>query len=148
MKYDVVYGTIVFAHVVSAVLSIGPLVLLMPVIKRLHGVKEEIEEIYLAIIKVIIRVVMHAGHVLVFTGVLLLILGPWPWYTSWVIMTIAVMLLSGVFLAKGFTFVLRRFHDPDVDKKDILFRLNRTSWIYLGLMLIMLWLMVEKPMLW
>ncbi|KXH87106.1 hypothetical protein [Sporosarcina sp. HYO08] len=148
MKYDVVYGIIVFAHVVSAVLSIGPLVLLMPVIKRLHGVKEEIEEIYLAIIKVIIRVVMHAGHVLVFSGVLLLILGPWPWYTSWVIMTIAVMLLSGVFLAKGFTFVLRRFHDPGVDKKNILFRLNRTSWIYLGLMLIMLWLMVQKPMLW
>ncbi|MBE1554283.1 hypothetical protein [Sporosarcina limicola] len=143
-----IYGTIIFLHVVSAVLSIGPLFILMPIIKRLRGVETEIEKVYLSIINVIIRAVMHAGHVLVFTGVLLIILGPWPWYTSWVVMTLAVMLLSAVFLAKGFTFVLRRFHDPKQDKNAILNSLNRTSWIYIGLMLIMLWLMVQKPMFW
>lgn len=143
-----IYGAIVYLHVISAVLSIGPLFILMPIIKRLRGVETIVEEVYLTVVNVIIRLVMHAGHVLVYTGVLLLIFGPWPWYTSWVIMTLAVMLLSGVFLAKGFTVVLRRFKNPNADKNKILDRLNTTSWIYIVLLLIMLWLMVQKPMLW
>ncbi|MEK5037773.1 DUF2269 family protein [Sporosarcina sp. FSL K6-3457] len=143
-----IYGIFVFLHVLSAVISIGPLTLLMPVIKRLHGVEASIEQAYLSVIKVVIRIVMHAGHVLVVSGVLLLILGPYPWTTSWVILTLVILLLSGVFLSKGFTVVLRRFHNPDADKNDILKRLMITSWIYLGLMLIMLWLMVQKPMFW
>ncbi|WP_339251157.1 hypothetical protein NSQ43_13980 [Sporosarcina sp. FSL W8-0480] len=142
------YGTIVFVHVVSAVLSIGPLFLLMPSIKRLRNVDTSSESAYLSVIKVIIRIVMHAGHALVVSGALLILTGPWPWYTSWVIATLAVMLLSGVFLSTGFTRVLRRYHLPDSDKGEILTVLNRTSWIYIGLMLIMLWLMVQKPMLW
>lgn len=142
------YGILVFLHVLSAVLSIGPLTLLMPVIKRLHGVEASIEQAYLSVIKVVIRIVMHAGHVLVVSGVLLLIFGPYPWTTSWVILTLAVLLLSGVFLSRGFTIVLRRFHNLDADKTDILKRLMITSWVYLGLMLIMLWLMVQKPMFW
>jgi len=143
-----IYGAIVYLHVISAILAIGPLFILMPIIKRLRGVETIVEEVYLTVVNVIIRLVMHAGHVLVYTGVLLLIFGPWPWYTSWVIVTLAVMLLSGVFLAKGFTIVLRKFKNPDADKNKILNRLNITSWIYIGLLLIMLWLMVQKPMLW
>src|SRR5690606_26637123 len=108
MKY--MYGTIVFVHVVSAVLSIGPLFLLMPSIKRLRNVDTSSESAYLSVIKVIIRIVMHAGHALVVSGALLILTGPWPWYTSWVIATLAVMLLSGVFLSTGFTRVLRRYH--------------------------------------
>jgi len=147
MKLDL-YGTIIFIHAVSAVLSIGPLFILMPIIKRLRGVETDIEAAYLSVINVTIRIVMHAGHVLVTTGTLLLIFGPWPWYTSWVVTTIAILLFSGVFLAKGFTFVLRRFNNPEIDKNSILSRLNITSWIYIGLMLVMYWLMVQKPVLW
>lgn len=142
------YSTIVFLHVISAVLSIGPLFVLMPIIKRLRGVDMLIEEAYLSIIRVVIRIVMHAGHVLVFTGVLLIIIGPWPWHTSWVVMTIVVMGISAVFLATGFTRVLREIDVPGVNKNKLLTRLNRTSWIYIGLMIIMLWLMVQKPMFW
>ena len=139
---------IIFLHVVSAVLSIGPLFILMPIIGRLRGADASIEKAYLSIINVIIRMVMHAGHVLVFTGVLLILFGPWPWYTSWVLLTLAVMAVSAVFLATGFTRVLRKFNDPGKDKDKILTRLKKTSWQYIGLMLIMLWLMVEKPILW
>lgn len=142
------YSTIVFLHVISAVLSIGPLFVLMPIIKRLRGVDMLIEEAYLSIIRVVIRIVMHAGHVLVFTGVLLIIIGPWPWHTSWVVMTIVVMGISAVFLATGFTRVLREIDVPGVNKHKLLTRLNRTSWIYISLMIIMLWLMVQKPMFW
>jgi uncharacterized membrane protein len=143
-----VYGIIVFIHVVSAVLSIGPLFLLMPIIKKLRGVELDSERAYLSIIKIIIRMVMHAGHVLVVSGVLLLIFGPWPWHASWIIATIVVLLVSGVFLSKGFSVVLRRFNVEGFSKTDILNRLNTTSWIYIGLMLVMLWLMVQKPILW
>lgn len=142
------YGTMVFVHVVSAVLAIGPLFLLMPTIKRLRNVDLPTENAYLTIIKVIIRLVMHAGHVLVVSGALLLLMGPWPWYTSWVIATLAILLISGVFLSSGFTKVLKRYHLPGSNKGEILTVLTKTSWIYIGLMLIMLWLMVQKPMLW
>lgn len=142
------YGTIVFMHVVSAMLSIGPLFILMPIIKRLRGVERDIEGAYLSVINVIIRIVMHAGHVLVVSGVILLLVGPWPWYTSWVVMTVFVMGVSAVFLATGFTRVLRVFNNPGTSKHKMLNRLNRTSWLYIGLMLIMLWLMVQKPNFW
>src|SRR6185437_717296 len=102
MKLDF-YALIIFIHVVSAVLSIGPLFILMPTIKRLRGVDMDVENAYLSIVNVVIRIVMHAGHALVVSGVLLLIFGPWPWYTSWVVATVAVLLLSGLFLSRGFT---------------------------------------------
>lgn len=147
MGFDL-YGTIVFLHVISAVLTIGPLFILMPIIKRLRNISMDIEAAYLSIINIIIRLVMHAGHVLVFTGVLLIILGSWSWFTSWVVMTVLVMGVSAFFLATGFTRVLRLFNTPGTNKNDMLNRLNRTSWLYIGLMLIMLWLMVQKPNFW
>lgn len=143
-----VYGIFVFLHVVSAVIAIGPLFLLLPVIRRLHGADSQIEEAYLSVIRVTIRIVMHAGHALVVTGVLLLILGPWPWHSSWVIMTIIVLLLSAVYISRGFTQVLRNFNKPGIDKNNIIRRLGQTAWTYIGLMLIILWLMVQKPMIW
>lgn len=142
------YRTIVFSHVVSAVLSIGPLFIIIPLINRLIHLNEEVEAIYLSIIHTIVRIVMHAGHVLVLTGGLLIIIGPWPWHTSWVVMTVVVMGLSGVFLATGFTRVIRRFQEPEMDKLFVLQKLKRTTWVYIGLMLLMLWLMIQKPMFW
>ena len=142
------YAIIIFLHVVSAVLAIGPLFILLPVIRRLRGVETGIEKVLLSVIKAIIRLVMHAGHALVVTGVLLIALGPWPWHTSWVIMTVFVMLVSAFFLATGFTRVLRDFNAPGTLKSELLNRLTKTSWLYIGLMLIMLWLMVQKPILW
>ena len=147
MKLDF-YSAVVFIHVVSAVISIGPLFILMPVIKRLRGVQSDVELAYMSVIKVTIRIVMHAGHVLVFSGALLIITGPWSWHTSWVVMTIIVLAISGFFLATGFTRVLRTFNIPGINKNELLDRLNRTSWLYIGLMLVMLWLMVQKPNFW
>ncbi|PID15369.1 hypothetical protein CSV63_06165 [Sporosarcina sp. P34] len=142
------YGAIVYAHVVSAVISVGPLFLLLPLIRRLRTAKAEVEDIYLAFIRVIIRLVMHSGHVLVVTGILLILFGPWPWNTSWVILTIGVMLLSGFFLATGFSSVLKRFHESGNDKETVVNKLQRTAWIYIGLLMVMLWLMVQKPAVW
>ena len=142
------YGAIVFAHVVSAVVSVGPLFLLLPLIRRLRTAKAEAEDIYLAFIRVIIRLVMHSGHVLVVTGILLILFGPWQWHTSWVILTLGVMLLSAFFLATGFSSVLKKFHESGNDREAVVDKLRRTAWIYIGLLLVMLWLMVQKPAVW
>ncbi|ARF13372.1 MULTISPECIES: hypothetical protein [Sporosarcina] len=142
------YGAIVFAHVVSAIISVGPLFLLLPLIRRLRTAKAEAEDIYLAFIRVIIRLVMHSGHVLVVSGILLILFGPWPWHTSWVVLTIGVMLLSGFFLATGFSSVLKKFHESGNDRDAVVNKLQRTAWIYIGLLMVMLWLMVQKPAVW
>lgn len=142
------YGAVVFAHVVSAVISVGPLFLLLPLIRRLRMAVGEAEEIYLAFIRVIIRLVMHAGHVLVVSGILLIWFGPWPWHTSWVVLTVGVMLLSAVFLATGFSSVLKKFHEIGADREATINKLRRTAWVYISLLLIMLWLMVQKPTVW
>lgn len=142
------YGAIVYAHVLSAVISIGPLFLLLPLIRRLRNAKTAAEDIYLAIIRVIIRLVMHAGHVLVVSGALLILLGPWPWHASWVVLTLAIMLVSGVFLATGFSRVLKKYHEFSGSKEQTLDKLRRTAWVYISLLLVMLWLMVQKPAIW
>lgn len=142
-----VYNLFVYLHVVSAIVAIGPLFVLMPLIRKLRGAVSEKESAYLSVIRAIIRMVMHAGHVLVFTGTILLIIGPWPWNTSWILATWAIMLVSVVFLAKGFTSVLKKFHQSAI-KHQVLNRLRSTSWLYIGLLLLILWLMVQKPMLW
>ncbi len=142
------YGAIVFVHVVSAIISVGPLFLIFPIIRRLRSAKSEAEGIYLALFRVIVRLVMHSGHVLVVSGILLILFGPWPWHTSWVIVTLGVMLLSAFFLATGFSSVLKKFHMSGNDRTAVINKLQRTAWIYIGLLLVMLWLMVQKPAFW
>lgn len=142
------YTIIVYIHVVSAVASVGPLFLLFPIVKRLKSANIGEETMLLSLFKWTIRFVMHSGHVLVVSGVLLLIFGPWPWYTSWVIVTIALMLLSIVFLASGFTAVLKRFAGEPVNRQALLAKLTQTSWLYIGLLLVLLYLMVAKPAFW
>lgn len=141
------YDIILYFHIVSAILAIGPLFVLLLVIKKLNGVQQEIERSYLSLISVAVRFIMHSGHALVLTGALLILFGPWPWHTSWVMMTLGVMLLSAFFLANGFTKVLRRFEQA-ADKSAVLQKLWNTTWVYILLMLVMLWLMVHKPILW
>lgn len=147
MNFDY-YITFVFLHVTSAVLAIGPLFIIIPTIKKLQKTVGAGEAAYISMINIIVRIVMHAGHALVTTGVILILLGPWPWYTSWVIMTVIIMLLSAVFLATGFSKVTRQFNMPNTNRQRVLNQLSRNTWIYIVIMLILLWLMVQKPILW
>ncbi|WJY27902.1 hypothetical protein [Sporosarcina trichiuri] len=142
------YTLIVYVHVVSAVVSVGPLVVLFPLIRKMRTASAGEESMLLSLFKWTIRFVMHAGHVLVVTGVLLLIFGPWPWYTSWVIVTVGVMMLSIVFLASGFSKVLSRFPDEPENRDGLLRTLKETAWRYILLLLVMLYLMVAKPSFW
>ena len=142
------YTVIVYLHVVSAVASVGPLFLLFPMISRMRTAVKVEETMLLSLFKWTIRFVMHAGHVLVVTGVLLILFGPWPWYTSWVIVTLGIMMLSVVFLASGFSVVLKQFSTEPENREALLTKLTKTSWKYIGLLLVMLYLMVAKPSFW
>ena len=142
------YTVIVYIHVLSAVASVGPLFMLFPIISRIRKAVSREEATLLSLFKWTIRFVMHSGHVLVVSGVILILIGPWPWYTSWVIVTLGIMMLSIVFLASGFSVVLDRFPKEPQNREELLKKLLNTSWRYIGLLLIMLYLMVAKPSFW
>ncbi len=142
------YRFLIFIHVVSAVASIGPFFILLPIIKKLIHAKEEELFAYLSTFKFVVRLSKHAGHVLVGSGVLLVLLGPWTWGTPWIVMTLVIMFLSLFFLARAFTPKLKGFEEDGHDRVVLAKKLNKTVWIYISLLLAMLWFMVTKPYLW
>lgn len=142
------YTVILFAHIFSAILSIGPFFVLVPLVKRMKNVPDLVLESQIVTFKSAIRLVKHAGHVLVTTGVLLIWQGHWPWSTSWIVMTLAVMFGSVFFLARAFKPVLRKFDEPEADRSSLIRKLDHSIWLYIFLLLVMLWLMVAKPQLW
>jgi len=142
------YTFIIFIHVISAVLSIGPFFVLFPLLNRMKGKSKEMIDTSLEVFQAAIRLVKHAGHVLVGSGILLVWQGNWPWTTSWVIMTILVMVSSIVFLARAFKPNIREFHAGTIDLDTLIKKLKANVWKYILLLLIMLWFMVAKPNLW
>lgn len=142
------YSILLYAHIMSAILSIGPFFVLVPLIKRMATAKGEVLQAHIATFKSATRLVKHAGHVLVGSGILLIWQSAWEWSASWIVLTLAVMVGSIFFLARAFTPVLRKFNDPQADQTAIVKKLNRSLWIYIFLLLLMLWFMVDKPILW
>lgn len=142
------YTLMLFAHIMSAILSIGPFFVLIPLLKRMEGVAENVLEAQIQTFRSAIRLVKHAGHVLVASGVLMVWLGYWPWSTSWIVVTLAIMFASVFFLARAFKPTLKKFETLGTDRKNLIRKLNRSVWIYIFLLLVMLWLMVAKPQLW
>lgn len=144
------YLFIVFIHVLSAVVSVGPLFVLFIVLKKMQesDLAIAMEKPYIAIFRYVVRLIKHAGHVLVGSGILLVYLGPWPWTTPWIVLTIGLMVVSIFFLARGFSSTLKKFNDPTIDRLFLINKLHKATWIYIILLVLMLALMVVKPNLW
>ncbi|WP_066295280.1 hypothetical protein [Bacillus sp. FJAT-29937] len=145
---DTLYRFILYIHVGSAVLSIGPFFVLIPIAKKLRAAEHEVQLAYLDIFRLSVRLVKHAGHLLVGSGALLIAMGHWTWKTPWIIATLAVMFGSVFFLARAFTPIFRKFHEPEQDQQLLVQKLLKSTWLYLILLMVMLWLMVVKPPLW
>ncbi|WP_210364179.1 hypothetical protein [Bacillus sp. REN3] len=145
---DLIYRTIIYLHVSSVIASIGPFFIVRPIIKKLPLAEEKELAAYLTTLRSIVRLSMHAGHVLVGTGILLVILGPWKWSAPWIVMTLALMFSSLFFLARAFSPTLKKFGEKGTDKARLSARLQRTIWIYIILLMSMLWFMVVKPAPW
>ncbi len=138
----------IYIHVLSAVISVGPLVALLPILKKMEKTDEAHLSGFVQAFQTSITVVKHAGHVLVLSGIILIWLSAWTWTTSWIVMTIAVMVGSVVFLAKAFKPTLKTFGTPEFNKKKFVAKLHKSTIIYISLLLIMLWFMVAKPTFW
>lgn len=138
----------IYIHVLSAVISVGPLVALLPILKKMEKTDETHLIGFVQAFQTSITVVKHAGHVLVLSGVILIWLSAWTWTTSWIVMTIALMVGSIVFLARAFKPTLKTFGTLEFNKEKFIAKLRKSTMIYILLLLIMLWLMVVKPTFW
>ena len=145
---QLLYRTLIYLHVISVVASIGPFFILLPMIKKLRVASKSLLPTYLDTFRFTVQLSKHSGHVLVGTGVLLVILGPWTWTTPWITMTLVILFCSLFFLARAFSPTLRKLEEEDADKELLIGKLHRTVWIYLFLLLAMLWFMVVKPGMW
>lgn len=142
---DLLYKLLIYIHVVSAVGSIGPFFILIPVVNRLVTAIEAELQSYLYTFRFVVQFTKHSGHVLIGSGVLLVILGPWTWKTPWIVATLVLLFSSLFFLARAFSPTLRKFQESGHDKVKLVKKLRNAVWTYLLLLLAMLWFMVVKP---
>ncbi|MGG0186048.1 hypothetical protein [Bacillus rhizoplanae] len=142
------YRLLLYVHIFSVILSIGPFFVLLPLIKKLRASEARTQQAYLDVFRFSVRLAKHAGHVLVASGVLLVLAGPWTWKTSWIVMTLILMASSLFFLARAFSPTIRKFSETGQDKDALIQLLRRSVWIYIVLLMAMLWFMVTKPALW
>lgn len=145
---DILYQLILYIHIFSVILSIGPFFVLIPMVRKLRLVETQEQHAYLDAFRFVVRLAKHAGHVLVISGFLLILVGSWSWKTSWIVMTIIILIGSLFFLARAFSPTLRRLHESSLDREASLRKLNRSLWIYIALLMTMMWFMVTKPVLW
>ncbi len=143
------YSTVVFIHVISAILSIGPFFVVIPMLKKMGSTKSHEEMVaYVTTFSLAIQIVKHSGHVLILSGIYILIRGGYLITTPFIAITIALLVLSLVFLARAFKPTMRTFNTPAFNQQQFVRKLTKTVWIYMILLILMLWFMVTKPVLW
>ncbi|MFJ8263264.1 hypothetical protein ACIQ4I_15115 [Rummeliibacillus sp. NPDC094406] len=143
------YSTVTYIHVISAILSIGPFFVLIPMLKKMRLAKTHEEmTAYVTIFSLAIQVVKHSGHVLTLSGIYILWCSGYSITTPFIVMTITLLILSIVFLARAFKPTMQTFNTPQYNQQHFVDKLTKSTWIYTILLLIMLWFMVTKPALW
>lgn len=121
-----IYTLLLYIHILSAILSIGPLFVVLAIVKKMHTAAHEEMPPYIQVFQGAITIVKHAGHVLVASGILLMWRGGYPWTTSWVVLTFLVMAGSIVFwrerLNRPFEHLIRQ---PTISKNLPRFYIER-----------------------
>jgi small-conductance mechanosensitive channel len=143
-----IYTFILYLHIFSVVTSLGPFFILFPMLRKLRVASTDELLIYLPTFSFAVRLSKHSGHVLVPTGVILMWLTHLSWLTSWVLITIFILVSSLYFIARAFTPTLRKLAAPEQDRHLLVDKLRNSLLLYVALMAIMLWFMVAKPNLW
>lgn len=143
------YSTVLFIHVISAVLSIGPFFVLVPMLKKMRFSENHDEmTAYVTTFSLAIQVVKHAGHILILSGLYILWQGGYSITSPFIMVTLALLIASLVFLARAFKPTMRTFNTPQYNKEYFVNKLTKAVYIYTLLLLIMLWFMVTKPPIW
>ncbi|WP_281887301.1 DUF2269 family protein [Paenibacillus sp. YYML68] len=139
------YAWLLFIHVISAVIAIGPFFVLMPMLRKLRTAEGEALSHYLDSFQFVVWLSKHTGHVLVFSGLALMWTGGYPWTTPWIFATFVVLFASLLFMARAFSPTLRKLRQPEHDRAPLVAKLSRSFYLYLLVLFIMLGLMVMKP---
>jgi hypothetical protein len=142
------YQWLLYIHILSVILSIGPFFVLIPLLAKIKTVDSFQLAPYLDSFDYVVRLSKHAGHILVISGVLLVWVGRWHWFTSWIVVTIAILMSTLFFIARAFSPILRKLRKPDNDRHELVKKLTRALLFYIFIMLVMMWFMVAKPTLW
>lgn len=142
------YKIVVYIHVLSAIVAIGPLFSIFPILKRMEKGKERDLNGMVEGLRGAVRTVSLAGHVLVPSGIVLVWLSGWSWKTSWVLATIILLIASLLFLARAFKPAWRIVEAAPFQKEAFIRVMKKATVLYIVIMLVMLWLMVAKPNLW
>jgi hypothetical protein len=143
------YTILLYLHIFSVVTSIGPFFILFPILRKLRSASSDELKIYLPIFSFAVQLSKHSGHILVPTGILMMWLGHISWLTSWVLITIFILVSSLYFIARAFSPTIRKLAVPDHIHRTLLVnKLRNSLLLYVVLMTIMLWFMVSKPNFW
>lgn len=143
-----IFALLLYLHILSVIVSLGPFFVMFPVLGRMSSAGHDQMPSLIGLFRFTVRLTKHAGHVLVLSGVGLVIVRDWPWTTSWIIATIVIMFSALFFIVRAFTPALRLLADPAQDRTAPLAKLRRAVWIYIAVILLMMWFMVAKPALW
>ncbi|UJF35839.1 hypothetical protein [Paenibacillus hexagrammi] len=142
------YAVLLYIHICSVIISIGPYFILFPLLAKIRSAPFERIADYLEPFRITVRLTKHAGHVLVATGILLTWLTAWTWKTSWIVMTVLIMVLSLYFIARAFSPIMRQLKAPHDNREVLVAKLRKSLLGYVVITLAMMWFMVAKPGLW
>ena len=142
------YTFILYIHIISAIGSVGPLFVLLVLLSRMKKIDANEWNGYVQSLQGSIDVVRHAGHLVVISGIFLIVFGSWSFTHSWVVLTLILLVASLVFLASAFKPTMQTYNSDAFNKEQFITILQRNTWIYIMLLLIILGLMVYKPILW
>ncbi|NEW06623.1 hypothetical protein GK047_11420 [Paenibacillus sp. SYP-B3998] len=142
------YVVLLYLHIFSVVLSIGPYFILFPLLHQIKSAEFDRLPAYLEPFRITVRITKHAGHVLVATGIILTWITSWTWDTSWIIITVLIMVASLYFIARAFSPLLRQLKAPHENRALLVSKLRRALIGYVLITLSMMWFMVAKPTLW
>ena len=142
------YTFILYIHIISAIGSVGPLFVLLVLLSRMKKIDANEWNGYVQSLQGSIDVVRHAGHIVVISGIFLIVFGSWSFTHSWVVLTLILLVASLVFLASAFKPTMQTYNSDAFNKEQFITILQRNTWIYIMLLLIILGLMVYKPIIW
>ncbi|ATP38777.1 hypothetical protein CSE16_01415 [Solibacillus sp. R5-41] len=142
------YTIILYTHIFSAIISMGPLFAIFPLLNRMNDASSDQVSGYIQSIQGILRAIANGGHIVVPSGLLLIWFGSWSWKTSWVLLTIIVMFASLFFMARAFKPAMTYSKSDGFVKEKFISMIKTATWKYIFLMGILLWLMVVKPNFW
>lgn len=85
---------------------------------------------------------------LVITVILLWWLGGFSLFTSWILIPVVILFSGLFFLARAFSPVIESLEKGEINKDAGVKKLRRSLYGYLIILLISMWFMIAKPVLW